>query len=217
MSKVRIGLIGVPGSGKSRFAAALKRALPEYNFAVVDNYVEKLQQKLEMTAGVESTYLPNMHIASHREQEIRKLCLEDKNFIVCGTMFDTLCYTGFHAEIVANASGERNEKDGVLMRELAAAQTFAYMTIDSSISFTHFFYLPITDPDLLVAIASKDDENALPRDMEIFDKTIQDALRRYGSPATVLKNKHSKNVQQAIETIKSGNDGRNDETPVAGE
>lgn len=217
MNKVRIAIIGVPGSGKTRFASALKRALPEYQFQVVDGYVEKLQQKMQMSIGVESTYLPNLHIASYREQEARRLTLEDKNFIVCGTMFDTLCYTGFHAEIIANASGDKDEKNGVLMRELTAAQLFAYLTIDSFALYTHVFYLPITNPDLLVAVSSRDDDNQPPGEMEIFDKTLQDALRRYGNPATVLKEKHSKNVQQAIEIIKSGKNGTGNETPIAGE
>lgn len=217
MNNIRIAIIGVPGSGKSRLASAIKRALPEHQFQVVDGYAEKLQQKLEMSLGVESTYLPNLHIASYREQEARRLCLEDKNFIMCGTMFDTLCYTGFHAEIIANASGDRDEKNGVLMRELTAAQLFAYLTIDSFATYNYVFYLPITDPNLLVAVSNRDDDNKPPTEMEVFDKTLQDALRRYGNPATVLKEKHSKNVQRAIEVIKSGKNGTSNETPVAGE
>lgn len=203
----RIAVIGVPGSGKSRFASALKRALPEENLSIIDGYADKLQEKLNMTVGVEATYLPNLHIASFREQEVRKNILEDKNFICCGTMFETLCYGGFHAEIIANASGSVDEKNGVLMREITAAQLFAYLTIDSFVSFNHIFYLPITDPKLLVAVSSKEDESKPPGEIEALDKTLQDALRRYGNPATVLNDKHSKNVQTAVEIIKSGKNG----------
>jgi energy-coupling factor transporter ATP-binding protein EcfA2 len=216
--KTRIAVIGVPGSGKTKFASSLKRALPEYNFSILDGYAEKLQQKLNMSLGVEATYLPNVHISSVREQEIRKMILEDKDFIVCGTMFDTLCYAGFHAEMIANASGSVDEKNGVLMREITAAQLFAYLTIDSFVSFSHIFYLPVTDPELLVAITNKDDPEKPPGEVESLDKTIQDALRRYGSPATILSGKHSKNVQKAVEIIKSGKNGTDNNTdPVAGE
>lgn len=202
-----IGVVGVPGSGKSRFAGSLKRAMPEMSFSIIDGYADRLAEKMQMSLGIESTYLPNVHIASAREQEIRKAVLEEKNAIVCGTMFDTLCYTGFHAEIIANAPGTQEEKSSVLMREMTAAQLFAYMAIDSFASFDHMFYLPVTDPELLVAISSRDDEEAPPGEVEALDKTIQDALRRYGNPATVLKGKNNQNVKQAVEIIKSGKNG----------
>lgn len=177
------------------------------SFSIVDGYAEKLASKLDMSLGIESTYVPNLHIASYREQEVRKSVLENKNVIICGTMFDTLCYTGFHAEIIANAPGTQEEKSSVLMREMTTAQLFAYLAIDSYASFDHMFYLPITDPELLVAISSKDDENAPPGEMEALDKTLQDALRRYGNPATVLNGKNNQNVKNAVEVIKSGKNG----------
>ena len=214
----RIGVIGVPGSGKSRFASAIKRGLPDYSLSVIDGYADKLKSRLDMSLDVEATYLPNMHIASAREQEIRKHILDEKNFIVCGTMFETLCYTGFHAEIIANAPGVAEDKSGILAREMTAAQMFAYLAIDSFASFTHMFYLPVTDPEILVAVSNKDNEDLPPGEVEAMDKTIQDALRRYGNPATVLTDKHSKNVQTAIEIIQSGKNGTdNTSDSVAGE
>lgn len=215
---IRIGIIGAPGAGKTRFASALKRSMPENNFLVIDGYADKLNQKLEMSLGIEASYLPNVHIASLREQEVRKAVIEERNFIVCGTMFETLCYSGFHTEVIANGPGTNEQKNTILMREVTAAQMFAYMAIDTSQSFTHLFYLPITDPNLILAISKKDNPNEPPGENEAFDKTIQDALRRYGNPATVLKDKHHKNVQAAIEIIKSEKNGTPaDENPVSGE
>ena len=214
----RIAIIGVPGSGKTKFASALKRALPEQNFLVFDNYAQKLKQKLNMSLGVDATYLPNLHISSVREQEIRKMVLNDQNFIVCGTMFDTLCYTGYHAEIIANSSGSTDEKNGVLMREITAAQLFAYLVIDSFAVFNYIFYLPITDPELLVAVANKDNPSKKPNEDEGMDKTIQDALRRYGNPAIILGGKHSTNVKNAVQIIKMGINGPdNNKSSIAGE
>jgi hypothetical protein len=218
MNKTGIGVVGVPGSGKSRFASALKRALPEYNFSIIDGYAEKLSEKLKMAVGVDATYLSNVHVSSLREQEIRKNVLDEKNFIVCGTMFDTLCYSGFHAEIVANTAGNQESINGFLAREMTAAQMFAYLAIDTYSNLSHLFYLPITDPELLVAVANKENAESFPGNPEILDKTIQDALRRYGSPATILNDKHGKNVQQAIEIIKSGKNGTHaDANLVSGE
>lgn len=218
MSELRIGVIGVPGSGKSRFASAIKKAMPDKNFAIIDGYVDKLSRKLEMAVGVEATYLPNLHIASAREQEIRRYHLEDRNFVLCGTIFDTLCYAGFHSEIIASSAGDQDEKTSVLAREISAAQTFAYMCVDTYSQFTHLFYLPVTDPELLVAVSNRENPDLPPTEVEAMDKTIQDALRRYGNPATILKGKHSKNVEDALEILKSGNNGpSNNEAAVAGE
>jgi hypothetical protein len=80
------------------------------------------------------------------------------------------------------------------------------------------FYLPITDPELLVAISSRDDKDAPPGEMEALDKTLQDALRRYGNPATVLNGKNNQNVKNAVEVIKSGKNGPNrSEAALVGE
>jgi hypothetical protein len=216
MNPVRIGLIGVPGSGKTRLARSIKRAMPDHQFAICDGYAEKLRDSLEMTIGIEATYLANIHIASVREQEIRKLSLADKSFIVCGTVFDTLCYAGFHSEMVANTPGNEDEKNSLLQREINSAQLLAYLAIDSFYSFTHMFYLPVTDPDVLIAISTKNPEDSLPGEAEILDKTIQDALRRYGNPATLLQEKHSKNLKTVVETINSGKHGPdNQQDPVS--
>jgi len=210
--KARIGIIGVPGSGKTRLAQSIKKALPDYKFSICDGYAEKLEKNLQMTVGVNATYLPNIHIASEREQEIRKMMLEDKNFIVCGTVFDTLCYAGFHAEIVANTPGDEDEKNALLVREMNAAQLLAYLAIDSFFSFTHLFYLPVTNPDMLVAISNKDNVDELPGEAEVLDKTIQDALRRYGNPATLLQGKPAENVRTVVEAIEKVNSGTDDKS-----
>lgn len=215
MSNYRIGIIGVPESGKTRLAAALKRQMSDLKFQIVDGYVEKLQERLQMSIGLDATYLPNIHIASTREQEIRRLQVEEKNFIVCGTLFDTLCYSGFHAEIIANSPGSDEMKNSLLIREMTTAQMLAYMAVDSLSSLTHLFYLPITEPELLVAIANKQNPDEPPGEREALDKTIQDALRRFGNPATVLKEKHSANVKTAINAIRSGIDGSGNEGSVS--
>lgn len=211
----RIGLVGVPGSGKTKLANAIKRAMPDEKFAIVDGYVERNQDALQMSVGVEATYLPNLHIAVEREKEIRRLVIEERNFIVCGTIFDTLCYTGFHAEVIANSPGDEEKKQGLLMREMTAAQMFAYLAVDSFINFTHLFYLPVTDPDLLVVIPYPNDKTEAPPEVQALDKTLQDALRRYGDPATVLKDKHHQNVKTVVDLLESEKHGTK-QSPVAG-
>lgn len=216
--KYRIGLIGAPGAGKTRLASAIKRAMPEENFLVVDNYVEKICKKLDMAKGVDASYLPNMHIVSTREQEVRKASLESRNFIVCGTIFESLCYSGFHAEVIANSPGDQDTKSSLLAREVNSAQLFAYMALDTMMYLTHLFYLPITDPEIIVAVSKHNDPSSPPGEEEVLDKTIQDALQRFGNPATVLKEKHSENLNRVLETLRSEQNGPDAaEADVAGE
>lgn len=197
-----IGLIGAPNSGKTKLANAIKRNFPEKNFVIIDKYAERLGESLGMTIGYNTTYIPNMHIAITREQETRKAYLADKNVIVCGTVFDTLCYTGFYAESVANGADE-DIKEFSLQREVNAAQMFAYMTIDTLNIVSHLFYLPVTDTESLLATPVSDPE-AVPSEREILDKTMQEALRRYGNPATVLSPIHSKRMPTVLEILNAG-------------
>jgi hypothetical protein len=208
-----IGLIGVPTSGKTKLANAIKRAFPEKKYIIIDKYVEKLSPQLKMSTGFDATYIPNLHIAINREQEMRKAFLAGQNVIVCGTVFDTLCYTGFYAETVAQSADE-DIKNFSLQREINAAQLFAYLCIDTLNVVNNLFYLPITDPDSLAAIPAND-VNGLPGDNEILDKAMQEALRRYGNPATVLPPIHSKRMPTVLETLNA--DGQRSEADSSGE
>lgn len=211
MSKV-IGLIGVPGSGKTKLANAIKRSFPEDNYVIIDKYAEKMGKSLEMNIGIDASYIPNMHIAVFRENETRKNYLADKNVIVCGTAFDTLCYTGFYAETVAQSPVEDNIKDFSLQREVAAAQVFAYFCIDTLNVMSALFYLPVTDPESLAALPFGKEKDSVPTEKEILDKAMQEALRRYGNPATVLSPIHSKRTPTVLEALKKNADGQRDET-----
>lgn len=211
-----IGLIGVPGSGKTKLANAIKRALPEDNFIIIDKYVDKLASQMKMNQGIDASYIPNLHIAVHREQEVRKQYLNEKNLIVCGTIFDTLCYTGFYAETVAQSPIDDELKNFSIQREVNAAQLFAYLCVDTLNAMTNLFYLPVTNPESFAAIPFND-KNAMPGENEILDKAMQEALRRYGNPATVLSPVHSKRISTVLEALKNDADGKRSETDSSGE
>lgn len=209
MNKV-IGLIGVPGSGKTKLANSIKRSMPEENFVIIDKYVEKLGKSLDMNIGLDGSYVSNLHIASQREMEFRKAYLSGKNVILCGTAFDTLCYTGFYAETIAQSPMDDEMKSFSIQREVAAAQVFAYFCIDTLNAMTNLFYLPVTNPESLAVMPfGKPDE--LPTDSDVLDKAMQEALRRYGNPATVLSPIHSKRSTTVLEELNKNADGERSE------
>lgn len=214
MSKI-IGLIGVPGSGKTKLANAIKRAFPENNFVIIDKYVEKLSDQFKMGIGVNATYVSNLHIAVSREQETRKNYLAEKNIIVCGTIFDTLCYTGFYAETIAQSPIEDEVKSFSIQREVSAAQVFAYFCVDTLSVANNLFYLPITDPESFAAI-SVQNPKAETGENEVLDKAMQEALRRYGNPATVLSPVHSKRMPLVLETLNKNADANGIKTDSSG-
>ncbi len=85
---MRIGLVGASGSGKTKFARALRRELGEH-YRIVDNYVPKLEKTTGLAYGTFATYHDNLAIAFKRYEVEHPL---DEDRITCGTAFDTLCY-----------------------------------------------------------------------------------------------------------------------------
>lgn len=196
-----IGLVGVEGSGKSRVANALRKALPQHDFLVIDGYANKLGKALEMPLGPTSPYIANVHIATAREQELRKAMLAQRNIIVCGTMFDTLCHTGYYVELMREQPVPQNENRD-LQRELMWAQSLAIMTVDTLPSLTHAFYLPVTDPDLLLPYPLKKNEE--PGVPHALDKIYQLANRKYNDFAKTLLGSVNSKVDQIVKDLNDG-------------
>jgi dephospho-CoA kinase len=96
---MKIGLIGVPGSGKTFLAESLKSAFEKINdeenlpVAIVDGYVEELQDEVDLALSWMGTYIGNSHIALKRESKERVAAKDHKVVISCGTLFETSSYT----------------------------------------------------------------------------------------------------------------------------
>src|SRR4051812_50165181 len=95
---IRIGLAGVPGSGKSELAAALAERLP--NVAVVDDYVPKIERRVKLALGFHATYIGNLQIALDRAALERSIPKKSEYLVTCGTIYDTASYSavGFEKE-----------------------------------------------------------------------------------------------------------------------
>lgn len=90
---MKIGVLGPPGTGKSKFARALAK---KYELKVVDGYVNRLQKSTGLALGPWSSYPELFMVAGLRMVEEAKA---DENRIVVGTILDTLIYAAVHADI----------------------------------------------------------------------------------------------------------------------
>jgi hypothetical protein len=99
---MKIGIIGVPGSGKTEFANGVMAALDAPGYLLLDDYVGELSERLDFEYGQFATYIGNLSIAMtrlgcEREHELTYRDIHDMHgdppFMVCGTLVDTLAYT----------------------------------------------------------------------------------------------------------------------------
>jgi hypothetical protein len=154
---MKIGLVGVPGSGKSALAVSIKKAFENLGnseylpVAVVDNYVEELQNEVDLALGWAATYIGNTHVALKRETKERMAWAKNKTIVSCGTLFETSSYTGQLLQEDFD-SLEKDDDAGrydLVLRTEAVTRMLACLYADT-LRYDHIFYLPpvgeITDP-----------------------------------------------------------------------
>jgi hypothetical protein len=93
---MKIGIIGPPEVGKSKFAKALAK---EHDLKIVDNYCQRLQRDTNLALGPWALYSEDFMIAGTR------LAAEVKapdNRIVVGTILDTLTYAAIRSDLTLN-------------------------------------------------------------------------------------------------------------------
>jgi hypothetical protein len=146
---MRIGLVGVPGSGKSALAESLKKALETVDdknhlpVAVVDNYIDKLREEVDLALSFSGTYIGNMHVALKRESAERIAYQDHKTVISCGTLFETSSYTAQSLEgsyQLLTGDDDAGKHDLVLKTE-AITRMLACLYADT-LRYDYIFYLP---------------------------------------------------------------------------
>ena len=146
---MKIGLAGVPGSGKTALAEALKTALEELDdqntlpVAIVDGYVEELQKETDLALGFFGTYIGNTHIALKRETKERLFAKDHNTVITCGTLFETSSYAGQHMEEEYEILSKDQEKEryDLILRVEAMTRFLSCLYMDT-IDYDYIFYLP---------------------------------------------------------------------------
>ena len=146
---MRIGLVGVPGSGKSALAESIKSALENVKnenylpVAIVDNYVEELQTDVDLALSWSGTYIGNTHVALKRESQERIAGNEHKTVITCGTLFETSSYTGqaLQEDYEMLESDDAAGKHDLVLRTEAVTRILACLYADT-LKYDYIFYLP---------------------------------------------------------------------------
>lgn len=144
---MKIGLVGIPGSGKSALAQSLKNALEQIDnenydsIAILDNYVEELQEEVDLALGFFGTYIGNLHIALKREAKERTLIKDNKVVISCGTLFETSSYTGQYLDGEYQMTTNDDERFDIVLRTEAISRTLSCLYADT-FNYDHIFYLP---------------------------------------------------------------------------
>jgi adenylylsulfate kinase-like enzyme len=91
---MKISLSGVPGSGKTDLANAIKDHFESNGetCTVIDGYVEELEKHANLALGFPAAYAGNIHIALERAAHERRLEEEYDHIVTCGTIFESASY-----------------------------------------------------------------------------------------------------------------------------
>lgn len=174
---MKIGLAGIPGSGKTELAEAIRQHFEKEGSSVVviDDYVSKIQDETGLAFGFMAAYVGNIHVALGRANLERAAYVnEDDTVITCGTMFETSSYAvqAFEKDY-ENAANEAQKYD-FAQRSEATIRIMACFFIDL-VRYNHIFYLTPIEP-LENSELVKLDKNlqAAFKAFELFEHTVLD-------------------------------------------
>lgn len=184
---MKIGIIGVPGVGKSDLANSLAKELDDS--VVIDDYVEEISQDTGIALGIFASYPGNLAISVGRM--IREFKEKDKGHILTvGTDIDTMLYAAVDAVNATSFARDDTEKDLIKERSATIMKQLAFMFIDCG-RYDQIFY---------IAQPSEDKD---PQDWKSqLDDNIPQALDLYGIPYATLNGTLEENLEKALNDIR---------------
>lgn len=205
---MRVALIGVPGTKKTEVAVKVAEELGN-DLIIVDGYADALAQTLGTYVNHQSPYLVNLEVAISREIGEQKLVAADRDYIICGTVVESLAYAGLAASRMARAP-QTQEMQLKVLREMTNAQLLAFMLADTLVlrneqfKYTHIFYLPV--PQVAnITIVGESEIDFDPDTVEL-DKTVQEVLKKYNLPLNRLVGSVEQKAGRILEVLRDSGD-----------
>lgn len=175
---MRIGLVGIPGAGKSALAETLKNAILHQEFsgcancytpvAVIDDYVQQAEEESLLAMGFMASYVGNVQVAMTRANLERKAIEDNKAVITCGTLLETSVYSATQHYETLKLDDEDSQPD--TMRRIEGSTKYLACMYMDTFKYDHVFYLP--------PVQSVMDESDIERLREM-DKNLQVAFNAF--------------------------------------
>lgn len=139
---MKIGILGAPGAGKSKFTRALQRKLG--NTSVVDNYARRLQKQTGLALGLWASYSENFMVAGLRQAGELHAFDKLEHTITVGTLMDTMVYAMVKSDVVIhNSTAERQ----VVFTNAQAAVSALSLWYTETWNYDLCFFLPLPKSD----------------------------------------------------------------------
>jgi hypothetical protein len=188
----KVGLLGSPGSGKTRIARRVARRLNTEmkRWVVVDGYVDKLAERTGRTFGeIYSRYaFPlNIQVAAERWTLEDEVTAKGMNTITCGTIYETFIYAAAQSMVIQHSPDEQ-----WMLEETHVSQVM--MSALATVSAIRFDY------DLLLYLPLAEESHDWPG---VVDAKLGEVLEGQNLVALVLNGTDKEKVIHATETIQT--------------
>lgn len=169
---MRIGIVGPPGAGKSKFAKELA-VYATGDYTIIDGYVQRLQKSTGLALGFWGQYTDNFMIQGVRAAEEYKILNKkldtSDDIITVGTVMDTVLYCAMHNDFAVGKPEYKlmtNYMTEVAMRSLGLwfATNWEYQLT---------FFLPYDEKQRKAKQGTPEFE---------FNEMMDEALESYGVP-----------------------------------
>jgi hypothetical protein len=139
---MKIGLAGVPGSGKTDFAQALSAHFVKNKSSsiVIDDYVQDVEDQTDLALSFDAAYIGNMHVALERASRERKAYETHSHVITCGTLFETSSYAAQSLEADYKFLSTDEERRDFVLRSEATMQIMTCFYLDL-LKYDYIFHL----------------------------------------------------------------------------
>lgn len=205
MADLKIGLSGIPGSGKSDLAKALKKELEKEDkyksIAIIDDYIPEIENETDLALGFFGTYIGNLHAALGREYRDRIAREKHDATITCGTIFETSAYLAqkMESEFSVISNDDNEEKYDWNLR------------VDASMRYICCLYMDTVRYDKIYHLSPMIAPNEQDHELNVLERNLQAAFNAFELfPVTRLESKGNNlteitnnRVKKIIEDISS--------------